>query len=284
VEGDAAQDALSQLVAYSVLQWDESMARYRLHDLVRVFADARLGSADRDAARKRHAEHFETVLRGANKLYMAWKEGVAQGLKLVDLEVENIKAGQAWAAAHAEEDPTTATLCSDYPVAGVYLLYLRQHPRNQISWREAALDAARHLKDRRAEGAHLGNLGLAYWGLGDARRAIEYYEQSLVILREIGDRRGEGNALGSLGKAYRNLGKRRRAIGCFQQQLSITRIIKDRRGEGYALSGLGLVYRDRARPAVESSTTGNTSLSPARSAIGVARATRSATWATLTGI
>jgi len=91
VEHDEAQDALSQLVAYSLLQWDESMARYRLHDLVRLFADARLGSADRDVAQKRHAEHFEAVLRGANKLYMAGKEGVTQGLKLFDLEVETLR-------------------------------------------------------------------------------------------------------------------------------------------------------------------------------------------------
>ena len=49
------------------------------------------------------------------------------------------------------------------------------------------------------EGAHLGNLGLAYADLGEVRRAIEYYEQALAIAREIGDRHGEANDHFNLG-------------------------------------------------------------------------------------
>jgi len=77
------------------------------------------------------------------------------------------------------------------------------------------------------EGAALGNLGLAYATLGDARRAIGYYEQCLTIHREIGDRRGEGNALGNLGIAYKNLGDARRAIQYHEQALEIDREIGD---------------------------------------------------------
>jgi len=277
---EVAQDALSRLVSYSLLQWDEAVARYCLHDLVRLFADARLAPADRDRGQRRHAEHFVTVLRRAKEL---WKEGVTQGLKLFDLEVENIKAGQAWAAARAEEDPAAAELCSNYPAVGVYVLSLRQHPRERISWLETALAAARRLKNRRSEGYRLGNLGLAYADLGETRRAIEYFEQRLAIAREIGDRRGEGNALGNLGVAYKNLGELRRAIDYQQQRLTIAREIGDRRGEGSTLGNLGIAYahldETRTRPDVPWSTTSNLSLSPARLATGWAKATPSATWA-----
>ena len=42
------------------------------------------------------------------------------------------------------------------------MLDLRQHPHEQICWREAGLVAARRLRQRNKEVAHLGNLGSAY--------------------------------------------------------------------------------------------------------------------------
>jgi len=88
---------------------------------------------------------------------------------------------------------------------------------------------AREIGDRRGEGADLGNLGLAYSGLGQVEKAIEYYEKALVIAREIGDRRGEGANLGNLGNAYRNLGQVEKAIEYYEQSLMIGREIKDPR-------------------------------------------------------
>ena len=203
---DAAQEALSELVQYSLVEWIGG--RYRLHDLARLFADAQLANAERATAWQRHAAHYEAVALAADDLYLQGGSGLLQGLGLFDLEWGNIQAGQAWAAAGAAEDEAAARLCSAYPDAGAHCLDLRQHPRERIRWREAALAAARRLGDRAAEGAHLGNLGNAYAALGEARRAIAYYEQQLVITREIGDRGGEGSALGNLGNAYADLGRR----------------------------------------------------------------------------
>jgi tetratricopeptide (TPR) repeat protein len=131
---------------------------------------------------------------------------------LFDLEWSNIQAGQAWAAAQAEQDTEAARLCSRYPEAGSYCLGLRQHPRERIRWLQTALAAARQLKDRPSEGRHLGEMGIAYDSLGDYRRAIEYYEQHLAIARETGDREGEAHALGHLGSVCDSLGDYRRAI------------------------------------------------------------------------
>jgi hypothetical protein len=67
------------------------------------------------------------------------------------------------------------------------------HPSRtwEVRWHPPA---GRRLRDRSAEGVHLGNLGLAYAALGENRRAIQHHEQALVISREIGDRQGEGDA------------------------------------------------------------------------------------------
>jgi hypothetical protein len=44
-------------------------------------------------------------------------------------------------------------------------------------------------KDRRREGADLGNLGLAYSHLGEPRKVIELFKESLVIRKAIEDPR-----------------------------------------------------------------------------------------------
>jgi len=276
LEADKAHEALSELVRYSLLDFaptpspalphspsarmgegvslpspvgelsdeigGEGGGRYRLHDLARLYAAARQSASERAAAQQKHAAHYETVLRATKELYKQGGEAITRGLALFDLEEKNIQAGQAWAEANAEKDDTAAQLCSDYPDAGAYVLNLRQHPRERIRWLESALAAARRLKRREAEGAHLGNLGLAYADLGETRKAIEYHEQALVIDREIGDRRGEGADLGNLGLAYAALGETRKAIEYHEQALVIDRGIGDRRGEGTALGNLGNAY------------------------------------------
>jgi hypothetical protein len=213
---------------------------YSLHDLVRLFARARLTDDERSAMQRNHAKHYKNVLSAADDLFLQGNESIAQGLTLFDREWTNIQAGQLWAATHAEDDDEAAQLCSAYPIAGVYVLDLRLHPRDKIRWLQDALNAARHLQDRATEGVHLGNLGNAYADLGETRKAIEFYEQHRDIAREIGDRRGEGNALGNLGNAYAALGETRKAIEFYEQALVIDREIGDRRGEGNALWNMAL--------------------------------------------
>jgi len=253
VDVDHAKDSLAELEAYSLLDWDEAARRYSLHDLARDFADTRLSETEREQAGALHATHYLQILSTADDLYQKGGEAIAGGLSLFDNERVHIEAGQEWAAARSAGDEQAAHLCNEYPGAGAYVLNLRQHPRDFIRWHEAAMSAARQLKDHAAEGGHLGNLGVAYADLGETRRAIEFHEQALVISREIGDRRGEGNALGNLGVAYKNLGETRRAIEFHEQALTVLRDLGDRRGEGIVLGNLGLAYADlgETRRAIE---------------------------------
>jgi tetratricopeptide (TPR) repeat protein len=243
METDSAQDALSRLRQCSMLEWNETSRRYRLHELMRDFARARLQDAgEEDEAARRHAMHYVDVLGQADGLYRQGGVSIKPGLALFDLEWGNVQAGQAWAAGNAERDDESARLCNRYSDAGAYCLNLRLHAREQIRWREAALTAARRLKDRGAEGAHLGNLGLAYSSQCEYGRAAGYYEKALALAREIGDRWGEGATLGNLGVVCSSQGEYRRAIDYHEQHLATAREIGDRRGEGTALGNLGLVY------------------------------------------
>ena len=247
IEPDAAKSALSELVKYSLLEWSKATARYRLHDLVRLFANARLSETEKDEGQRRHASYYLSVLREAKELYKKGGEALKRGLVLFDLEWPNIQAGQIWAEEHASEDSeddVAVSLCSNYPGAGVYLLNLRQHPRERIRWLEAALVAARRLKVSLLEGSHLINLGNAYWELGDARRALQFYEQSLSSARETYNRYREGVAMVCLGFAYAALSETHHAIEFYEQALPIVRETGDLRIEGSALGGLGTAYYD----------------------------------------
>jgi tetratricopeptide (TPR) repeat protein len=114
--------------------------------------------------------------------------------------------------------------------------------RRAIGYYEQQLATTREISDRHGEGNALGCLGAAYYLLGDAHRAISYYEQALIISREIGNRGGEGRAIGNLGIACEKLGNARQAIGYYEQAQAIFREVGDRRGEMSALGNLGNAY------------------------------------------
>ncbi len=244
----AGEDALGELMASSLLDREEGLVRYRLHDLARSFADRQLDEADRAAARRRHAAHYLVVLRRAEALYHQRGEGVVRGLELFDADWPNIQAGQAWAAAQPVGDAEAQVLCDTYPDAAVDCLALRLPPGERILWREAALAAARRRRDRAAEAIHLGHLGDDYLDLGDSQRAIELYEESLAMIRELGDRHREGTVLGNLGLAYAGIGETQRAIDLYEQSLAIARQIGDRRRESAVLGNLGSAYADFGNP------------------------------------
>jgi tetratricopeptide (TPR) repeat protein len=244
LEMDDVGNHLGELVRSSLVEWEDTEKRYRLHDLARAFADEQITTAERGEGQQRHAEHFLEVLRSADSLYKQGGQESRLGLGFFDREWSNIRAGQAWAATQFHKSKEVADLCSSYPDAGTYCLVLRQHPKERIQWRTVGLAAARYLKDRRAEGRHLGYLGLAYADFGETRRAIDFYEQALTIAREAGDRRGEGMALNSLGNAYADLDKFGYAIELHEQALTIAHETEDRREEGNALGSLGNAYAD----------------------------------------
>jgi tetratricopeptide (TPR) repeat protein len=253
VTAEEARDTLSELLTRSLVFFDPDSGRYRLHDLMRLVARNAFayGCSKPDVSSEiqrlvhaagLHAFYYGRILGQAEDLYLQGGEALVRGLQMFEREWENIRAGQAWASANAKVHKEIARMCSWYPSAGGYLLFLRLPPRECLIWLESALAAARDLGDRSAEGAHLGNLGLVYNSLGEYRRAIDYQEQRLAVARELGDRQGEGAALGGLGSAYILLGDYHRAIDYQKQRLAIARELGDRRGEGNALGNLGVAY------------------------------------------
>lgn len=225
IEESETITSLGLFKRYSLLEYDEISSRFRLHDLMTDYALAQMNDAEKAAARVLFAAHYSSVLGELNKLFLKGGNNLLVALKLYDVERENIEVGQRNATLYLEEDQNAAQACNWYAWQGS-INNLRLLARDQIKWIEDGLRASKVLKNKEAEGAHLGNLGNAYAALGDARKAIEFYEQRMEIAREIGDRRGEGNALGNLGNTLYGMGEKDKGIDLMKQALAIFEAIE----------------------------------------------------------
>jgi len=237
-----AENTLNSLAQQAMIEWDGQSNRYYLRDMLSDFAREQVAESEANTVALQHAQHYLHVLHRAEDLYLDGGESTAKGLALLDLERENIEAGQAWSGKLAAQDNEAATLCSRYAAVGAHCLGQRQQVRERIRWREAALAAASRLRDRSAERAHLGNLGTAYRSVGEYRRAIECYERHLQLARELNDSRSEEQDLANIGDAYECLGEYGHAIEYYEQYLQLAKKLDDRRGEGNALGCIGTAY------------------------------------------
>jgi tetratricopeptide (TPR) repeat protein len=239
-----AQDRLTELISYSLIEWNEMNRRYRLHDLVRLFADSRLDEQKRHAGKKLQATYFRDVLVQTTELYKEGGDSILSGLALFDLERENIEAGHSWAASLIGKDKDATHLIKDYTLTGIHIVNLRLPLPERIIWLEQTLNATRLLKLKERECSALGNLGNAYSESGMHQKAIKLFQKQIILARKYSSRQGEGNAFGSLGAVYLELDQPQEAIEFNLQYLKITQELGDHEGEGMALGNLGICYYD----------------------------------------
>jgi DNA-binding SARP family transcriptional activator len=110
-----------------------------------------------------------------------------------------------------------------------------------------ALAAARRMSDRDAEGRVLGSLADLYVARNRFDEASCCLEQSLAAFRETGNRRGELQSLAGLGAIDRRQGRFNGAVTRLEQSLSGFRELGWRSGEAEALFELGETYREQGR-------------------------------------
>ncbi len=236
-EESAALERLQALRNRSLVSYDDATSRYQQHDLLRLAAGRELVGlmeSEIPAARDRLAHHYLAVARE-----------VRDSQRYLDLDPDwpHLRAALEHAASASDVD-----LLSDLVIALSAYWSARGLARDEITWCQRAAEACAAAGRRRNEGALRGNLGEAYYYLGellpdgDCPGAIGYYEQALAIAREVGDRRSEGVWLVNLGRAYARLGETRRAIEYHEQALAIAQEMGDRRAEGPILGNLGLAY------------------------------------------
>jgi tetratricopeptide (TPR) repeat protein len=252
--------SLERLTDSSLVQ-PAARGRYRMHDLLRLYARQRAETetdpAHRTAAIRRLAAWYLSTVDAADRMIMpargrpAPAGGQPPGAALTgqqaaaawyDAEQANLVAVTRAAFRHGHHD-----IAWRLPVAMRGLLELRGPSAESVTVHQIGLDAARLLGDREGEGWILNGLGTGYWRQEHHREAIDCYRQALAIRSRLADARGVAVVLNNLGSVYGAQGRYDEATDCLRQALAIREQLGDRVDKSFALNSLGHIQHERGR-------------------------------------
>ncbi|WP_405428452.1 tetratricopeptide repeat protein [Streptomyces erythrochromogenes] len=242
---DQAEELLQQLAEAHLIEPGSSWGRWRMHDLVRLYADdhgrTHATPDQRDSARTRLFTHYQDCAQAADT-HLRELPGPralrfpdpAAALRWLDGEHANLTATATAAPALGHPNITTS-------LASTLVQYLRyrRYFDDLITLSTAALTVCREAGNRHGEGGALNNLGIALREVRRFEEAIDAHTQAITICRELGDRSGASTRLTNLGIALREVRRFEEAIDAHTQATTICRELGDHYGEGIALHNLG---------------------------------------------
>ncbi len=239
-EAEDAGTTLGALYERHLIRYDNSSTRYALHDLVRALALEALADNEPDAegVRLRHAMHYLVKLAEANELYRSARE--TDGLALLDLELQNIRASQAWAVRPGSTGALLAQYFSNYAC-----LVVRLAPLEHIAWLDASLAAARASQDKRGMADTYGYLGLCNRTRGEFERAEEMFRQSLALNEDLGRKGAMASVLDDRANLFRARGELDQAEEMYGRSLALNEELGLIDGMARNYGNLGNLYQTR---------------------------------------
>lgn len=249
--------ALSRLTDSNLAE-EHVPGRFRLHDLLRLFARERAveeeTQEDRAAATAGLIDwylHSACAARVALDPHLPPLEppparltaparrfaDAPDALSWCELERQNLTAATLQAARYALDEQGWKLPTALFP-----FFDRRKHFGDWIATHKAAAQCAHRLGDREAEGKVLCNLGSAFRPMRRFDEAVDYYERSIVLMREVGWRVGEAKVLGNLAATYADAERTHDSVTVGLQSLALFRELDDAWGQALCLSNLGNAY------------------------------------------
>ena len=223
-----------------------AMGRWRMHDLLRVYAsqlsDVEAEADRQEQARDRLLRYYLDTTWAANAHERALPgtpvpadfTSQDDALAWLDAERPNLVAAVAMAATTGREQ-----IAMRLPIYLAAYCYRRRRFDDELATTMISRDAARRLGDKGNEATALTNLGSALRSMRRFEEAISACQDAAAIFRETGYRRGEGEAMINLGAALWELSRFDAAMAVLQDAVAIFRGTGDRLLEGVALDKLG---------------------------------------------
>jgi tetratricopeptide (TPR) repeat protein/transcriptional regulator with XRE-family HTH domain len=228
--------------------------RYRMHDLLRVYAAEQAAAeepeAERNLAMRRMVDWYLHNVYAANHALAPQRHDPAleksefaidvadfdydPALEWCEIEMSNIVMATRVAFELGEY-----VACWKLPAGSFNYLHLRKRWSLWVASHEVGVEGGRAAKDPYGEAWVLNNLAIAYADLRRFAEAKEHFEKALAIRMEIGDKVGQGWTNTGTGFVGFHQAQFDVAARHFTHALETFREIGDRHGEGIALANLG---------------------------------------------
>jgi tetratricopeptide (TPR) repeat protein/transcriptional regulator with XRE-family HTH domain len=257
-------DGLVQAQLLEVAGRDQTgQVRYRLHDLVRLYARERATVEDppeqRQAGLARALGGWLTAAEQADQrlpsnLYGAF-HGDAPRWYPSATTVEALLADPlAWfeaervalvAAVDQAADAGLDELAWDLAGSLINFLDLRGYYDDWRRTHQVALAAARWAGNHQGEACLLRGFGYLSVNRDSLSVAMDYFAQALPIHRQVGDRRGEAHALEGIGAVHRLQGRYADAAICLERAITTLVELGDRHGETWTRFQLAVLHAEQ---------------------------------------
>lgn len=255
VDAFTAEEILQDLNrAHLIETFGSAWGRWRMHDLVRLYATDHLKQEGRETlitARSRLLERYRTLASAAST-HLTSDSDCPPSLLFTDREkalewLENERANLVATVTTAHETGAAATAASlAFSLAG----FFEQH-RYFTDWTAVTATALAILQ----QAGDYQNAGRAMVHLGIAQRELRQFDAAVLLLQtaadafaEAGDGHGRAMALDALGVARRETREYDECTNAHTTAAAIFSEIQDLRGQARALNNLGSALREMCQP------------------------------------
>ncbi|MFF7882904.1 tetratricopeptide repeat protein [Streptomyces sp. NPDC020794] len=247
-----AKRVLRHLLNCHLVEAGNGPGRWRMHDLVRLYAAEQAQRSDsresRDAAQVRLVSYFSTRA----ELAAEWTNGHPgeqhpdgfgdrdSAMEWLAVEASNLVAS-AEISADLGESGTSADLAASVVP---YLINVADFP-SALSVLFTGIEAAKGSGDLSRLSGGYNNLGITYTSMRKYRDAVRWFNKSVALAHSLGDRDTEARALINLSGALRDLV----GVEASMEPLRRAMMIREKNGEGdgFGLTNLGISLREAGK-------------------------------------
>lgn len=250
-QGAELRAPLRDLVAVHLVH-EHAPGRYRMHDLVRLYAAGQ--APDRPAATRRLVDHYLWTAYHGERLLEPHREPITLAPPVPGARPcppADEKAALAWFHVETPGVFTAQRLAAErrwdravWQLAWATTAYLSRRGRmlDRIDAWRAGLAAACRLGDAGMEALAHRLLGYAYAEAGRHEPALEHLDRALTLAEDIGDLAIQAPTRHALARAWEQHGHQRRALTNATQALRLYQALSDPAGEARAHNDVGWLH------------------------------------------